>query len=68
MPSIGIDAKTPGKNQVVAILDTGLDTSHEAFSGAVNDPKYTERDIAAVLKSNSLRIGNVNVKSIYHQR
>lgn len=70
VPSIGGDLtqKTgyTGKNQVVAILDTGLDTSHEAFSGAVNDPKYTERDIAAVLKSNSLRIGNVNVKSIYH--
>lgn len=69
VPAIGgdISQKTgyTGKGMVVAILDTGLDTSHEAFQNAVNAPKFTEQDIAKKLESNSLRVGNVNVKSIY---
>lgn len=69
VPSIGgdISQKTgyTGKGMVVAILDTGLDTSHEAFRNAVNAPKFTKQDIADKLASDSLRVGNVNVKSIY---
>lgn len=69
VPSIGgdISQKTgyTGKGMVVAILDTGLDTSHEAFQNAVNAPKFTEQDIADKLASDSLRVGNVNVNSIY---
>ena len=69
LPSIGgdISQKTgyTGKGMVVAILDTGLDTSHEAFQNAVNAPKFTKQDIADKLASDSLRVGNVNVKSIY---
>ena len=69
VPSIGgdISQKTgyTGKGMVVAILDTGLDTSHEAFQNAVNAPKFTKQDIADKLASDSLRVGNVNVKSIY---
>lgn len=69
VPAIGgdISQKTgyTGKGMVVAILDTGLDTSHEAFRNAVNAPKFTKQDIADKLASDSLRVGNVNVKSIY---
>lgn len=69
VPSIGgnISKETgyTGKGMVVAILDTGLDTSHEAFQNAVNAPKFTKQDIADKLASDSLRVGNVNVKSIY---
>ena len=69
VPAIGgdISQKTgyTGKGMVVAILDTGLDTSHEAFQNAVNAPKFTKQDIADKLASDSLRVGNVNVDSIY---
>ncbi len=69
VPAIGGDIVKntgyTGKGMVVAILDTGLDTSHEAFQNAVNAPKFTKQDIADKLASDSLRVGNVNVKSIY---
>lgn len=69
VPSIGgdISQKTgyTGKGMVVAILDTGLDTSHEAFRNKVNGPKFSKQDIAKKLASDSLRVGNVNVDSIY---
>lgn len=69
VPSIGGDISQDtgytGKGMVVAILDTGLDTSHEAFQNKVNTPKFSKQDIADKLASDSLRVGNVNVKSIY---
>lgn len=69
VPSIGGDIVKntgyTGKGMVVAILDTGLDTSHEAFRNAVNGPKFSKQDIADKLESDSLRVGNVNVNSIY---
>ena len=69
VPAIGgdISQKTgyTGKGMVVAILDTGLDTSHEAFQNAVNTPKFSKQHIANKLASDSLRVGNVNVNSIY---
>lgn len=69
VPAIGGDIVKntgyTGKGMVVAILDTGLDTSHEAFRNKVNEPKFTNQDIADKLASDSLRVGNVNVNSIY---
>lgn len=69
VPAIGGDIVKntgyTGKGMVVAILDTGLDTSHEAFRNAVNGPKFSKQDIAKKLESDSLRAGNVNVDSIY---
>lgn len=69
VPSIGGDISQEtgytGKGMVVAILDTGLDTSHEAFRNKVNGPKFSKQDIAKKLESDSLRVGNVNVDSIY---
>ena len=69
VPAIGGDIAQEtgytGKGTVVAILDTGLDTSHEAFRNTVNSPKFSKQDIAAALASDALRVGNVNVNSIY---
>lgn len=69
VPAIGGDIVKntgyTGKGMVVAILDTGLDTSHEAFRNVVNAPKFSKQDIADKLASDSLRVGNVNVNSIY---
>lgn len=69
VPAIGGDIVKntgyTGKGMVVAILDTGLDTSHEAFQNKVNEPKFTKQNIANKLASDSLRVGNVNVNSIY---
>lgn len=69
VPAIGGDISQEtgytGKGMVVAILDTGLDTSHEAFQNAVNAPKFSKQYIANKLASDPLRVGNVNVDSIY---
>ena len=50
VPAIGgdivQDTDYTGKGMVVAILDTGLDTDHEAFQNAVNAPKYSKSDIS----------------------
>ena len=53
-----------GKNSAVAILDTGLDLSHPAFS-SVNTPKYSKEDIESVIKNNKMTIGKLNVSKVY---
>ncbi len=69
VPSIGgdISQKTgyTGKGMVVAILDTGLDTSHEAFQNNVNGAKYTKNDIQAKILNNKLHAGEISVDSVY---
>ena len=69
VPSIGgdISQKTgyTGKGMVVAILDTGLDTSHEAFQNGVNSAKYTKTDIQAKISGNPLQAGEISVDSVY---
>lgn len=69
VPSIGGDIAKgsgyTGKGMVVAILDTGLDTSHEAFQNAVNDPKYTKNAISEIIKEKGLHAGEVSVDSVY---
>ena len=69
VPSIGgdISQKTgyTGKGMVVAILDTGLDTSHEAFQNGVNGAKYTKTDIQAKISGNPLQAGEISVDSVY---
>ena len=52
------------KNSAVAILDTGLDLSHPAFS-SVNSPKYSKEDIESVIKNNKMTIGKLNVSKVY---
>lgn len=53
-----------GKNSAVAILDTGLDLSHPAFS-SVNNPKYSKDDIESITKNNKMTIGKLNVSEVY---
>ena len=69
VPSIGGDIAKgsgyTGKGMVVAILDTGLDTSHEAFQNAVNEPKYSKNDISEIIKEKELHAGEVSVDSVY---
>lgn len=69
VPAIGgdISQKTgyTGKGMVVAILDTGLDTSHEAFQNGVNSAKYTKTDIQAKISGNPLQAGEISVDSVY---
>ena len=69
VPSIGgnISQATgyTGKGMVVAILDTGLDTSHEAFQYGVNGAKYTKNDIQAKILNNKLHAGEISVDSVY---
>lgn len=69
VPSIGGDISQEtgytGKGMVVAILDTGLDTSHEAFQNGVNGAKYTEADIQAKITGNALHAGEISVNSVY---
>lgn len=69
VPSIGGDISQEtgytGKGMVVAILDTGLDTSHEAFQNDVNGAKYTINDIQAKILNNKLHAGEISVDSVY---
>lgn len=69
VPSIGGDISQDtgytGKGMVVAILDTGLDTSHEAFQYGVNGAKYTKTAIQAKISGNPLRAGEISVDSVY---
>lgn len=69
VPSIGGDISQDtgytGKGMVVAILDTGLDTSHEAFQNDVNGAKYTINDIQAKILNNKLHAGEISVDSVY---
>ena len=69
VPAIGGDISQEtgytGKGMVVAILDTGLDTSHEAFQNAVNEPKYNKDAISEKITNNSLHAGEISVDSVY---
>ena len=43
-----------GKGQVIGIVDTGLDVTHEAFSGSVASPALTYSSVAAILSASDL--------------
>ena len=60
----GEDFGYTGKSTVVAIIDSGLDTGHEAFA-AVNNPKYTFSDIETLAQENKLTIGTLAVSAVY---
>ena len=69
VPAIGGDIVKntgyTGKGMVVAILDTGLDTNHEAFQRDVNGAKYNKNDIQAKILNNKLHAGEISVDSVY---
>ena len=53
-----------GKSTAVAIIDTGLDTAHEAF-GPISSPKYTMEDIETLRDNNKLTIGKLSISAVY---
>ena len=53
-----------GTGTIVAILDTGFDADHEAFSVMPTEGKYSKSDIAALLDG-SLACGVTNVDDVY---
>lgn len=61
---VGEELGFTGKSSAVAILDTGLDIAHPAFS-SVNNPKYAKEDIESVLKNNKMTVGKLNVSAVY---
>lgn len=46
-----------GKGTLVAVLDSGLDVTHEAFQGDVPEPKYTRESITEFIKTAALSSG-----------
>lgn len=61
-----------GEGMVIAVLDTGIDTKHEAFNNDVSNPQYTKDKIAEIVANNELRSETnqtnpcTNVNSVYH--
>ena len=45
------DLEYTGKGQVIAIIDSGVDVEHEAFSGEVTDPALSESYVSGKLSS-----------------
>lgn len=53
-----------GTGTIVAVLDTGFDEDHEAFSVMPENGKYSKADIAGMLQS-KLSCGVSNVDEVY---
>lgn len=68
-PMVGANLATQegydGTGMIVAILDTGIDTDHEAFSVMPTDGKYMLEDVQAMLDANDLACGVQDVADVY---
>ena len=53
-----------GAGTVVAVLDTGMDTDHEAFSVMPTEAKYTREDIQKLLEK-GLACGMTTADEVY---
>lgn len=49
------DTEYQGEGMIVAVLDTGVDYNHEAFSVAPTNPKYTKDDIAQIIDKSAAK-------------
>ncbi|MBQ7871066.1 MAG: S8 family serine peptidase, partial [Oscillospiraceae bacterium] len=54
-----------GAGAVVAILDTGLDTDHEAFSIMPETVRYTQADVQTIMNGTTLSSGITNAADTY---
>lgn len=59
------DLNYKGEGQVVAILDTGLDTKHEAFQAAPANSKYTIDTVQQVIDDKMLNADVTQASSVY---
>ncbi|MGM9899991.1 MAG: Ig-like domain-containing protein [Bacilli bacterium] len=56
-----------GKGTSVAVLDTGMDTTHLGFANDVEDPKFTKESLDALIQSTTLNAkGVVNANAVYY--
>lgn len=56
-----------GKGTSVAVLDSGMDTTHLGFSNEVESPKYTKESLTSLIQSTTLNAkGVMNANSVYH--
>ncbi len=56
-----------GKGTSVAVLDTGMDTTHLGFSNEVDSPKYTKESLNTLIQSVTLNAkGVMNINTVYH--
>lgn len=61
------DAGYTGKGTAVAVLDTGMDVTHIAFSGDIEQQKFSKTDIDQIIKNGSLNaIGVNNANQVYY--
>ena len=58
-----------GKGMVIAILDSGFDTSHENFQGVIQNPSLSKSDVENIIAAGRLSInalgGNATVNRVY---
>lgn len=59
------DLSYKGEGQVVAILDTGLDTKHEAFQKAPANPKFSKDDVQKIITDKMLNANVTKADSVY---
>lgn len=58
--------KYKGEGMTVAILDTGLDYSHEAFATMPTNPAWSKEDVAAKMAASTRFNAQANVDDVYY--
>lgn len=54
-----------GQGMVIAVLDTGLDVSHEAFATAPQAPKYSREAMGQLLETQQLSAKRVSLNRVF---
>ncbi|SDB02789.1 leucine-rich repeat protein [Eubacterium oxidoreducens] len=57
-----------GEGQVIAIIDSGVDINHEAFSGEISNASMTEEDVSEVLDNLNAKesLDSIKADDVYH--
>lgn len=55
-----------GEGMVVAVLDTGLDASHEAFQNMPSNPAWTKEDVASKMANSNNFSAKATVDEVYY--
>lgn len=59
------DLKYKGEGTTVAILDTGLETSHEAFSSMPQSPKMLQSTVDSIIKAKTFQSGVTSANDVF---